>query len=254
MRAAFSRAASPAGVSSAARRPVRHRRPRRSRERSRSRVRLATVMVVAAAGLGSVLAAYIDVLPSPIQRLAHVAVAAPDGSSSSQPATLGTARPAPRKVQPSSRSAPAPRHSASAALAPSMRTTPTPHYRPLFSPSDYHPTGRPAAPARGTRRTSRRRDRPVPACRRPGIRRCPVRSSPPARQASPRGTLTCPDPPSPRSSGMYQGGVIPHRAHRCLCPSPGCNASATARLGLNSKRRPAPGVERGGTGWTASGR
>ena len=77
VRAAFSRAASPAGVSSAARRPVRHRRPRRSRERSRSRVRLATVMVVAAAGLGSVLAAYIDVLPSPIQRLAHVAVAAP---------------------------------------------------------------------------------------------------------------------------------------------------------------------------------
>ena len=68
VRAAFSRAASPAGVSSAARRPVRHRRTRRSRERSRSRVRLATVMVVAAAGLGSVLAAYIDVLPTPVSR------------------------------------------------------------------------------------------------------------------------------------------------------------------------------------------
>jgi hypothetical protein len=77
VRAAFSRAAAPVGVSPAARRPVRHRRPRRSREPARSRVRLATVMVVAAAGLGSVLAAYTNVLPSPIQQLAHEAVAAP---------------------------------------------------------------------------------------------------------------------------------------------------------------------------------
>ena len=146
VRAAFSRAASPAGVSSAARRPVRHRRARRSRERSRSRVRLATVMVVAAAGLGSVLAAYIDVLPSPIQQLAHVAVAAPAprGSSSGQP-ELETAGPAPR-VQPSSRPASAPRHSASAALAPSQGTTPTPHW-PRVSPSGYRPTG-PACSAR----------------------------------------------------------------------------------------------------------
>jgi len=151
VRAAFRRAASPAGVSSAARRPVRHRRARRSRERSRSRVRLATVMVVAAAGLGSVLAAYIDVLPSPIQQLAHVAVAAPapHDSSVSQPATLGTARPAPRKVQPSSRPAPAPRHSASAAVAPSQGTTPTPRYRPLFSPSGYRPTGPACSPRPG---------------------------------------------------------------------------------------------------------
>ena len=147
VRAAFSRAASPAGVSSAARRPVRHRRTRRSRERSRSRVRLATVMVVAAAGLGSVLAAYIDVLPSPIQQLAHVAVAAPapapHRSSSRQAATLGTARPAPRKVQPSSQPAPAPHHTASAAAGPSQGPIQTPHYRPLFPPSG----DRPAYPA-----------------------------------------------------------------------------------------------------------
>jgi len=152
VRAAFSRAASPAGVSSAARRPVRHRRARRSRERSRFRVRLATVMVAAAAGLGSVLAAYIDVLPSPIQQLAHVAVAAPapHDSSSSQPATLGTtARPAARKVEPSSQPAPAPRHSASAALTPSQGTTPTPHYRPLFSPSGHRPTYPACSPGHG---------------------------------------------------------------------------------------------------------
>jgi len=151
VRAAFSRAVSPAGISSAARRPVRHRRARRSRRRSRSRVRLATAMVVAAAGLGSVFAAYIDVLPSPIQQLAHVAVAAPapHGSSSRQAATLGTARPVPRKVQPSSRPAPAPRHSASAALTPSEGTNPTPHYRSPFSPSGHRPTYPACSPAPG---------------------------------------------------------------------------------------------------------
>ena len=151
VRAAFSRAASPAGVSSAARRPVRHRRTRRSRERSRSRVTLATVMVVAAAGLGSVLAAYIDVLPSPIQQLAHVAVAAPapHRSSSRQPATLGTARPAPRKVQPSSQPAPAPHHTASAAAGPSQGTTPTPRHRPQFPPSGHRPAYPSCSPGPG---------------------------------------------------------------------------------------------------------
>jgi hypothetical protein len=77
VRAAFSRAASPASVSPTARRPVRRRRSRHSRGPAWSRVRLATAMVAAVAGLGSVLAAYSDVLPSPIQQLAHVAVAAP---------------------------------------------------------------------------------------------------------------------------------------------------------------------------------
>src|ERR1700731_2191078 len=62
-RAAFSRVASPAGISAAARRPGRRRRPTRSRRPARSRARLATALVVAAAGLGSVFAAYIDVLP-----------------------------------------------------------------------------------------------------------------------------------------------------------------------------------------------
>ena len=85
VRAAFSRAASPAGISAAARRPGRRRRTTRSRRfrgPARSRARLATAAVVAAAGLGSVFAAYVDVLPSPIQQLAHVTVAAPAPPSS----------------------------------------------------------------------------------------------------------------------------------------------------------------------------
>jgi hypothetical protein len=150
VRAAFSRAASPAGVSSAARRPVRHRRARRSRERSRSRVGLATVMVVAAAGLGSVLAAYIDVLPSPIQQLAHetVAAPAPHGSGSRQSTTLGTGRHTPHKAQPPAQPASAARHSANAAV-PTQGTTPTPRYRPRFSPSDHRPTEPACSPSPG---------------------------------------------------------------------------------------------------------
>ena len=98
-------------------------------------------MVVAAAGLGSVLAAYIDVLPSPIQQLAHEAAGAPapHGPGSRPPVTLGTGRPAARKAPPSSQPAPAPRHAPSSAAAPSAATTPT-HYRPAFSPSGHHPT------------------------------------------------------------------------------------------------------------------
>jgi hypothetical protein len=125
VRAAFSRAAAPAGVSSAARRPVRRRRSRGARGSVRSRARLAMAMVVAAAGLGSVLAAYTDSLPSPIQQLAHVAVAAPvppsTTSSTRQPVTLGTGRQsgsASHKAEPaSSQPAPQPRHSRAAAPA-----------------------------------------------------------------------------------------------------------------------------------------
>jgi len=144
MRAAFSQAASPAGISSAARRPVRRRRPRHRGE-DRSRARLAAVMVVAAAGLGSVLAAYTDVLPSPIQQLAHVAVAAPapHRSGPPQPATMGTARPAPRPDPATSQPAPGPRHSAG--IAPlSGHATSSP---PQFTPGTSRPTGRPGSSA-----------------------------------------------------------------------------------------------------------
>jgi hypothetical protein len=129
VRAAFSRAASPVGISSADRRPVRRRRSRH-RGRDRSRARLATAMVAAAAGLGSVLAAYSDVLPSPIQQLAHVAVAAPAPPSSGPPrsATLGTAS------QPGS----APRHSASPAQATGPATSPQGLFTPEVSRSPGH--------------------------------------------------------------------------------------------------------------------
>jgi hypothetical protein len=60
--------------------PARLRRPapRAARRAARNRARLAAALVVVAAGLGSVAAAYAGVLPGPIQHIAHVAVGAPD--------------------------------------------------------------------------------------------------------------------------------------------------------------------------------
>ena len=150
VRAAFSQAASPAGISSAARRPVRRRRPRH-RGRDRSRAWLATAMVAAVAGLGSVLAAYSDVLPSPIQQLAHVAVAAPAPPSSGPPrsATLGTGRPAPRPAQAASQPGSGPRHPAGLAQASGQATTPQSHFTPETSRSPgYDGTSASCGPSR----------------------------------------------------------------------------------------------------------
>ena len=150
VRAAFSRAASRAGVSPAARRPVRHRRPRRSRGPVRSRVRLATVMVAAAAGLGSVLAAYIDVLPSPIQQLVHevAAAPAPRGSGPHGSGTEGMAQPTSGQTPaPTSQSAPKPSRSERTARASSPAGSPTPRYSPVSSAPGRRPTGPACSPA-----------------------------------------------------------------------------------------------------------
>jgi hypothetical protein len=131
VRAAFSRAASPAGISAAARRPGRRRRTTRSRGSARSRARLATAVVVAVAGLGGVFAAYIDVLPSPIQQLANVMVEAPAPPSSSPLRSVrpGTASVTHSAVQHGSQPAPGPHHSTSPAGV-SGQPTPTPHFSP----------------------------------------------------------------------------------------------------------------------------
>jgi hypothetical protein len=161
VRAAFSRAASPAGISAAARRPGRRRR---NRGPARSRARLATALVVAVAGLGSVFAAYIDVLPSPIQQLAHVTVAAPAPPSSSPRHTGAAHTPLHRPTanQPSSQPDSRPQHSTSPAQRPGT-LTPSPNYKPESpgrrnagpsctpvlgrSPSPQpKPTGRPSPP------------------------------------------------------------------------------------------------------------
>jgi hypothetical protein len=149
VRAAFSRAASPAGISAAARRPGRRRRTTRSRRfrgPARSRARLATaVVVVAVAGLGSVFAAYIDVLPSPIQQLAHVTVAAPAPPRSGPLRSVTAKRPQATDpaVQHGSQPAPGPHHSTSPARVPGQ-PTPTPHHKPGPTRSPGHPATGPS--------------------------------------------------------------------------------------------------------------
>ena len=161
VRAAFNRASSPAGISATARHAGRRRRVRGP---ARSRARLATALVAAVAGLGSVFAAYIDVLPSPIQQLAHVTVAAPAPPSSS-PRHTGAARTPPDRHaanQPSSQPGSRPQHSSPAPLPGTL--TPSPSFKPEspgrrspgpsctpvggHSPSPQpKPTGRPSPPS-----------------------------------------------------------------------------------------------------------
>jgi hypothetical protein len=177
VRAAFSRAASPVGISAAARRPGRRRRARRFRGPARSRARLATAMVVAVAGLGSVFAAYIDVLPGPIQQLAHVTVAAP-APPSSGPHPSVTAR-TPRATDPADRSSqtgPGSHHSTSPARVPGQ-LTPTPDYKP-------GPTGSPGPRATG------------PSCG-PGL----------ARSPSPQPKASGYPSPPPWSQGKHCTGI-----------------------------------------------
>jgi hypothetical protein len=181
VRAAFSRAAPPAGVSAAARRHRRTTRSRRFRGPARSRARLATALVVAVAGLGSVFAAYIDVLPGPIQQLAHVTVAAPAPPGSGQHPSV-TARTTPAThpaVQHGTQPVPGPRHSSSPARV-SGQLTPTPNYKP-------GPARSPGRPAAG------------PSCG-PGLAHSP------GPQPKPSGHPSSPSwPPGERCTGIPAG-------------------------------------------------
>jgi hypothetical protein len=93
-----------------------------------------------------VLAAYTDLLPSPIQQLAHVTVAAPaPPRPNPRPhAPSPTGRHTEQSVpSPSSQSSPAPRRSASPAPAPSYRGMPKPRYTPVPTSSAGHRTAQP---------------------------------------------------------------------------------------------------------------
>ena len=118
-----------------------------------SRARLATALVVTAAGLGSVLAAYTDVLPSPIQQVAHVAVAAPAPHRTGSLPSTATSRvrraachaPADQPAR-----APGPSHSPGTAQRPSHWPRPKTHLSPtLWPPSDHGPTGSTCSPGLG---------------------------------------------------------------------------------------------------------
>jgi hypothetical protein len=97
--AAFTRLASRPGTSHAA---LRSARRSLSERPARGRLPLAAALAVAAAGLGSTAAAFVGVLPSPIQHLAHETIGAPPPPHGASPRPLTVASsPMPRHPRPS---------------------------------------------------------------------------------------------------------------------------------------------------------
>jgi hypothetical protein len=90
--AAFARLVSPASVSPAAMRPARRWLSGRP---ARARLPMAAALVTTVAGLASITAAYVGVLPGPIQQVAHVTVGAPapPRDQSQRSSVLGKAQP-----------------------------------------------------------------------------------------------------------------------------------------------------------------
>ena len=123
--AAFRRLASPDGVSPAALRPARRWLPRRP---ARGRLPLAAVLVTAAAGLGSIAAAYVGVLPGPIQEMAHVTVGAPPASRNSVPRTHAPTGPPRSSLRPAGSSGHRQASSADPDPAPSQTGHQGPHH------------------------------------------------------------------------------------------------------------------------------
>jgi hypothetical protein len=121
--AAFTRLVSRSGTSHAA---LRSARRSLSERPARGRLPLAAALAVAAAGLGSTAAAYIGVLPSPIQHFAHLTIGAPPPPrDASQRSLTVTNSPMPRHHGPSSTGQRS-RHSAGSSDRVSDKTHPGP--------------------------------------------------------------------------------------------------------------------------------
>ena len=122
--AAFARLVPPASVSPAASRPARHRLSRRP---ARARLPLAAALVTAAAGLGSITAAYAGVLPDPIQHFAHVTVGAPLPHHDRSQRSAAVTNPQPSVTRDLGPTTPRPTHSAAPSPAPGSSSGQDPH-------------------------------------------------------------------------------------------------------------------------------
>ena len=121
--AAFNRLVSRSGTSHAA---LRSARRSLSERLARGRLPLAAALAVAAAGLGSTAAAYIGVLPSPIQHFAYLTIGAPPPPRDVSPRPLTVAgSPMPRHHGPST-TGQGSRHSAGSSDRVSDKTHPGP--------------------------------------------------------------------------------------------------------------------------------
>jgi hypothetical protein len=185
--AAFARLVSPASVSSAASRPARRWLSRRP---ARARLPLAAALVTAAAGLGSITAAYVGVLPGPIQEMAHVTVGAPAPAPDRSHRSPAVANPPPSVTGDRDTSAPQPTPSAAPSPVPGTSSVPEPH-RGRSGPSP-GPVGATCTPRpEPTHTLGRPGPRPSPlepgapgwTPRSPGVAGCPVI---PSKNAAPR--------------------------------------------------------------------
>jgi hypothetical protein len=130
--AAFARRVSPVGISPAASRSARRRLSRRP---GRARLPMAAALVTAAAGLSSIAAAYVGVLPAPIQQVAHVTVGAPAPPYGSSRRPAAVANPRPKMTLGPGISVIRPAHSAASTRIPGSTESHWPRYRmPLPGP------------------------------------------------------------------------------------------------------------------------
>jgi hypothetical protein len=130
--AAFARRVSPVGISPAASRSARRRLSRRP---GRARLPMAAALVTAAAGLSSIAAAYVGVLPAPIQQVAHVTVGAPAPPYGSSRRPAAVANPQPKMTLGPGISVTRPAHSAAPTRVPGSTESHWPRHRlPLPGP------------------------------------------------------------------------------------------------------------------------
>jgi hypothetical protein len=195
--AAFTRLASRPGTSHAA---LRSARRSLSERPARGRLPQAAALAVAAAGLGSIAAAFAGVLPSPIQHFAHETIGAPPPARGVSPHTLTvTSSPMPRHPRPSA-TGNGKKQSAVSSDPASDKT----HPRSL---SAHGRKGRGAVPGHASCVPARGQDdgwavgdiqnpawpSPAPDQLRPGATQSPARSGPGQNRASP-GSLPFPWP------------------------------------------------------------
>ena len=209
--AAFTRLASRPGTSHAA---LRSARRSLSERPARGRLPLAAALAVAAAGLGSTAAAFVGVLPSPIQHFAHDTIGAPAPARGISPHALTvTSSPMPRHPRPSDTGSRQP------AASPDPVSDKT-HRGPL---SAHGRKGHGAVPGHATCVPALGQDRgwavgdtqnppwpsPAPNQLKPGVTQSPTPSGPSQNRASP-GSLPFPWP-LPLATKGCPAGTTPYQ-------------------------------------------
>jgi hypothetical protein len=210
--AAFTRRASRSGISYAA---LRSARRSLSERPARGRLPLAAALAVAAAGLGSTAAAYVGVLPSPIQHFAYLTIGAPPSRDASPRSLTVTGSPVPRHHG-SGTTGRGSRHSAGSSDPVSDKTQP--RSLPTRAPKGYGaaPGLASCLPVLGQNHgltvghtQNLVQPSPAPNQARPGAAQSPGGSGPGQNQASPGSLTSGWSIPSMSATTVCPGGAIP---------------------------------------------